>query len=339
MEAIAFRFALFLVLSAGSISFLAKQGHSRWKSDIDTLVADLLKENPSLFIKRKRTHTWQDLPPNVQFYFRSVLHRDAFVTDDENNVTFPVYENIPSFHSVILKQQGEFNIDLKGKWLPFSATQYYGTENIGFIWDAAIATTNTRNNWLQRFTPVIRVCDSWVLGEGSIRANLNGIIPLSSPKDYAGHEEMLMAGERLRWLAEAFLVPTVLLPEAGAVQWKAVPEHPEKAILSMVDPFTDNLVELEVTFHPYVIDIAGERPAAEKDGSFRTRRWFGRLSDFQFYDGVWVPSHLECGWISDENEEEVQWYFRADTSNMLFERSLVGLFEEPSADLDSTVEE
>jgi hypothetical protein len=134
-------------------------------------------------------------------------------------------------------------------------------------------------------------------------------------------------------------VPSVLLPEAGVVIWKAVPEHPEKAILSMVDPFSENLVELEITFHPYVIVITGERPAALKDGSFRTRRWLGRLSDFQFYDGVWVPTHLECGWISDENGEEVQWYFRADTSNMLFERSLVGLFDVSSADLDYAVME
>jgi hypothetical protein len=235
------------------------------------------------------------VPPVVHKYLGSIFRDESIARTH-------------SIHSVSFQQEGKFCI--KKKWLPFRADQTISVnpDNLGFVW----------SSWLHSWMPTLNICDAWLEGNAYLRASLGGAIPLVSDRTFRENNEELQVGEMLRWLAEAFLAPSVLLPESGIVTWKDVPDHPEQAMLSMVDPVTGKEAELKVTFTEDKLQIDGLRPAAEGN-SFVLRRWVGWLSKYQWVEDMWIPTHMECGWINDETGN-VELYFVGDNSTIRFNK-------------------
>ncbi|WP_225336570.1 DUF6544 family protein [Halomicrobium urmianum] len=202
------------------------------------------------------------LPDPVRRYFETVLEAGR-----------------TSVASVRLEQRGEFRLGGRsGSWKPMRATQHYGVDPPGFVWDATIDVAP--------LVPV-RVVDAYERGHGSLRACLLSTIPVA---DADPGPEMNEA-ELQRYLAEAVWFPTALLPGAG-VEWAAVDDRSARATLrdrgttaSLVFHFDDDGLVERVT--------AAERYRQEDDDY---APWTGRFGDYQRIDGRLIPTEASVEW-------------------------------------------
>lgn len=308
--------------------------------------------------------SWESLPPAVRTYLEAVLpprfrgKLDGGSDDDDGG-------GVLSIHSLVLHQEGHFYFG--SAWVPFEARQIVrGSSPAGFLWDATISVTDrfrSSRDLQDSWWPTMQVCDAWVDGgrQAYMRAALANVFEAVSASstisdeddDDAGEDRYLWVGQAMRWLAEAVLVPTVLLPSRGLVEWSD--GDGDTAVLSLVDPRGGGggipssrhvaAVRLEVEFDPdtgLMVRARGLRPYerevldraddlfplfARKRTSWEWRQWEGRMSRYVVQEdgparGVVVPTRMEAGWVVDgESGGEVEDYFRAD--NVVLEYRVV----------------
>lgn len=109
---------------------------------------------------------------------------------------------VPKF--VTVKQSAQFKTDVNADWMPITATQYFTTEKINFLWDSEMQTSkffwvnaidsyiNRKGNMLIKFNSSVTVADSW-----GLELDKSGIF---------------------RYISEAVLFPTSLLPNEN-LKW------------------------------------------------------------------------------------------------------------------------
>lgn len=305
-----------VVATLAVVAVILARTRNQWIQNVRSLEYTLLATDENKAKDSDGAHqSWADLPPVVQRYFNRVFSPAVTYGGNDESPFHP--DQVPMHLSIHFQQKGLFAAK-QGKWLPFTAHQTVSTVpgNPGFVWEADMDILKGRWN---RFLPKIQVCDAWVKGEGHMVVSLHGMLTLVSAEAFADHKDALRKGEMMRWLAEAFLYPTALLPEAGVVFWKNLP-NPDKALLSMIDPFYGSLAELEIDFdHGNGIEMRGIRPAVTGN-TVVDRSWVGRMSDFQLIENMWIPTYAEVGWVN-ELSEELDLYLTANLSAFQFERA------------------
>lgn len=209
-----------------------------------------------------------DLPPPVRRYFETVLNAGQ-----------------PYVEQVSLDQEGEFRLgDGKTRWRPFTASQTYTVSPPGYIWDAQIDVFPAAS---------VRVFDAYVGGEGLLRANLYGGIPLAS----AGPDSRMNAAELQRYLSETPWFPTALLPAAG-VTWEGIDDRSARATID------DGNVTATARFHfdeeGYVRRLTADRYRQDIDA---VTSWTGHYRTYKEYDGMQIPTEAEVAWDTPEGEE------------------------------------
>ena len=147
---------------------------------------------------------------------------------------------------------------------------------------------------------MVHVIDAWVGGRGLLQVSLfGGVVPLVQVEEK--HQEKLLRGEQLRWLAEAALVPHYW--QSQLVTWKeidattaqvALAEHPN--------------LQLTVQLHNETLRIEGWRDCLLGD-QFETRLWRGYLSQPKATELGVLPTHMVGSWVVDGAE---QVYFEAE---------------------------
>lgn len=208
-----------------------------------------------------------DLPRPVTQYFETVLQ-----TGQE-----PVQE-------VTLAQEGTFRFgDDDSPWYRFTANQLYSIPSPGYVWDAEI-----------RLAPLVsaRVLDAYVDGEGVLRANLLGGVPVAS----AGPSPQMNEAELQRYLSETPWFPTALLPGGGVI-WEGIDDRTARAMVR------DSGVSAEAVFHfdgDGLIDrLTAERYRQDSDD---VDSWIGRYRSYEVRNGMVVPTEAEVGWETDDGE-------------------------------------
>jgi len=315
------------VLSLTTAAVWIGRRRTRWNREMKAFESRLLAKEPPAKTTQQREprqqQSWDDLPISVQKYFRRVFSNQINSQDFTSGTPFR-QDTVPYIKSVRFEQKGIFH--LNQNWLPFTARQVHAAHpsNLGFLWEATMETTPTgTTGWWKRWMPFINVCDVWLQGKGYLRARIMGVLPIISDATFKDHEDELARGEMTRWLPEAFLVPTALLPDAGIVTWEAIDKDEDthlqnKARLSMVDPHSGRSASMTITFDKNEIEIRGMRPATGEGGTFVDKPWIGWMSEFQLIDNMWIPTHMEGGWV-DEESGAVDLYFNADLMNFHFE--------------------
>mmetsp|Transcript_13275 Transcript_13275/g.24926 ORF Transcript_13275/g.24926 Transcript_13275/m.24926 type:complete len:367 (-) Transcript_13275:154-1254(-) len=332
---------IFTACTIISVAFLVAWIRHRiheWEAWVQGLEGGLLQDPVQEGID-VNTKTFDQLPAVVQNYFRKVLPENARV-----------------IHSVRIHQEGHFYFG--SSWVPFEARQTIrAVSPPGFVWDATISMTDKfqQKDLQKSLLPTMQVCDAWVDGgkQAYLRAALVNVFDSIYAKSTINEEDddswdedrLLWVGEAMRWLAEAVIVPTALLPEQGMVEWSAMDDH--RALVSLKDPRYSHLhlqnrhvadVKLEVDFDPstgYINRVAGLRPYErevldEKDDlfplftrkrtSWEMRRWEGRLANYKKDEstGIVVPRYMEAGWMSDEGQH-LEMYFMGNNVILDFE--------------------
>ncbi len=182
---------------------------------------------------------------------------------------------------VRIEQSGTFrDADPDADWSPFTAIQHVTTRPPGFVWDASIEVVP----WIS-----VRVLDAYHAGRGRLWARLGGVLTVMAPTPSASLNE----GELMRYLAEAPLYPTALLPEAG-VTWTPIDDQSARAAL------TDGETTATLTFHfnerNEVERVTGTRGFMTDEGTTESRPWIGYWRRYAERSGMRVPTEGEVAW-------------------------------------------
>ena len=315
-----------LVITVVVAAVWAHNRRVAFEAEIEHLEMKLLQETMQSEEDANAVHpqqSYHELPACVQRYFRAVFSN--LPNDNDNSA---------SIRSLKMNQTGKFS--LNDKWYPFEARQTSTTHTPGFFWNMDLSMIPSPPSWMFLGSSVsnilkVRVYDAYVPGKGGVlQASLGGFITLAHLE---GQWEADV-GEMLRWLAEALLYPTVLLPQENVITWKAVDGEDHHAIASlslaqltspsarMPGDKNDTTVEMLATFDPdthWVTTLECQRPRGKPDGTFEAGAWRGYVSDYRQismkHGRIWVPSHMECGWVVDG---ELELYFKGDNFDLQY---------------------
>jgi hypothetical protein len=142
--------------------------------------------------------------------------------------------------------------------------------------------------------PVVPVLvrDSYVNGQGAMRAAAGGLIPFVNQK---GTPEMAAASLQ-RFLAEAVWVPTALLPRDG-LTWSAIDDT--NAGVTVTDGATT--VSMNVQFGRLgEIETVSAMRYRDVNGKPVLTPWVGQHRDYVRTDGMMIPTSGEVAWVLPE---------------------------------------
>jgi len=200
----------------------------------------------------------------------------------------------------VCTQSGSFLVRPPRTWRPFDALERFDTAPPAFMWDARI-----------RALPglAIAVHDTLRDGQGFVSARLLKVVRLAS----AGGTPAIAIAALQRYLAEAVVLPTALLPREG-VRWSALGDGSARATLTT----GGTTASLEFTFGEdgLVASVyAPDRPRDLGGGRSVPTPWRGRWWDAVLRDGMRVPSRGEVEWLLPEGSLV---YWRATLSDVTY---------------------
>ena len=281
---------LVLCLLAVAAVGLSAYGSKRWTESMRTLTSRLdagrvdESTRPPSPLATFDSRELEGLPAPVQRYFRAALK-----------------DGQPIIAAVTLDLAGTINLSADvERWKPFTSTQRVVTRRPGFLWDARVSMLPG---------VVVRVVDSYVAGEGLLRAAVLGLYAVA---DARGGGEMAR-GEFMRFFAEAAWYPTALLPSQG-VRWEAVDDASANATI------VDGPLKLTLLFRfndaGLIDSFRAEARGAGVGKDMVKLPWEGRWSDYRARDGMTVPFTGEVAWVRPTGR---QTYFHGTVSTLTYE--------------------
>jgi hypothetical protein len=276
--------AIITVLIIVSLGIAALYGSYRWQIDTDNLRANLINGQREIQPKIYEQKELEGLPDPVQRFFRTVLK-------DGQAIALVVK----------LDQQGEFSFnEMKDKWNPFTATQLFMAQRLGFDWDARIQIAPMLNAFVH---------DTYLLGAGNLHASLLGLFTVAKMHD----TPELNQGELLRFLAEAVWYPTALLPSQGVV-WEAINDTSARGTL------TDGATTVSLIFN---FNSEGVISTIRAEARYRDKLtampWVGRFGEYSIRNGMLIPLYGGVGW---EHPEGIRLYFKGRITEINYELAL-----------------
>jgi len=228
----------------------------------------------------------EGLPAPVQRYFRAALQ-----------------EGQPIISALTIDMAGTFNMSASAEqWKPFTSRQRVVTRRPGFLWDANISMLPG---------VVTRVVDSYIAGEGLLRAAVLGLFTMAEV--HGGGE--IGRGEFMRFFAEAPWYPTALLPSQG-VRWEAV-DHASANATIVDGPLTLTLL-FRFNDAGLIDSFRAEARGAVVGKEIVMLPWEGLWSDYRAHDGMTVPFKGEVAWLRPEGRKP---YFHGTVTSLAYEWS------------------
>ena len=214
----------------------------------------------------------------------------AFSRDDLAGLPDPVVRYFefaltpgqPVVRTARLRQVGEFAMRADS-WSPFTAVEYFSAAPPGFLWDARI-----------RMAPAtsVYVRDGYSGGEGVMYGALLALVPVVNERGTS----TMASGELLRYLAEAVLLPTALLPRDG-ISWKPLGES--TARVTLTDGDTTVSCDVDFSERNEIVRISAMR-YRDADGKFGLTPWVGHFSEYRRVEGMMIPMSGEVEWVLPE---------------------------------------
>jgi hypothetical protein len=255
-------------LGAAALATVALAGVAmrRWQLETEQLVKRLASTSPPE-LNRPQTVSFAalaSLPTPVERYFRSVL-RDGG----------------PIIRAARIEQDGQFNMKTDGNdWRPYQATQFYRVSPPGYVWDARI-----------RLAPLLDVLvrDAYVARHATMRGALMAAVDVVNERDRPELDE----GALQRYLAEAAMFPTALLPERGVV-WTPIDENHSTA--SLTDGAATARLDFAFSATGEILGVSTARRWRAEKGGYVIGSWGGRYGRYEVRNGMRVPSEADVYW-------------------------------------------
>ena len=193
------------------------------------------------------------LPEPVQNYFKNTL------TDGMKYISF-----------VRLKHSGKFKPSVESNWVDIKGEEFFATTTPSFIWRGKI--------------PMVTAVDKYIANEGSLIVKIFSAITVAEAKGDEANQ-----GEFLRWITEAVLFPTSLLP-SQIVEWSEI----DKYHANLYAKHSDIEVSIRVTFDEnfYIKKMETKRYMNKKT----LLPWIAEVSNYKEFDGIKVPTKFLATW-------------------------------------------
>lgn len=179
-------------------------------------------------------------------------------------------EGQPYISYVRLKHEGQFKTSINAKWSSIKGEEYFTVSHPGMIWKGT-------TKWFTAY-------DSFISGKGKLSVYLLSVFQIAR-----GHGIKYSQGELLRWIGESVWFPTNLLPTEN-LQWSALDSHTAKLIYNS-KKFSMHYL---VTFNDVgeITQLETKRYMGDKN----LETWIGKLSGYQEYNGILIPTVIEAIW-------------------------------------------
>jgi len=184
----------------------------------------------------------------------------------------------PIIQTVRLKQHGMMLTKPGGKWMDFTANQYFSTGKPAFNWQVKV-----------NVMPLIYLTgrDKYENGKGEMLIRL---LFLKTIVDSKGSPE-IDQGTLLRYLSEMSWFPSAALSDY--ITWEAIDDHAAKATMSY-----NNITASGIFFFNERSDVIGFEAMryGEFNGKASLEKWHIESKDFKDFDGIRIPGKSEVTW-------------------------------------------
>lgn len=186
--------------------------------------------------------------------------------------------------SVRLEQKGEMKTKPEGKWMPFTATQYFNVKDAAFVWTTEVD-----------FMPMIDMVgrDKLIDGKGEMLIKLANVIPIVDE----GNNEKINSGAMLRYMAEIVWFPSAVL--CDYVLWEAINANLVKATFTLNGKAVSGIYTFsdEGNFKSFEAD---RYYGGGKDATLET--WFIKAEDYKDFKGFKIPNKCNVTWKLEDGD-------------------------------------
>lgn len=180
--------------------------------------------------------------------------------------------------SVRLKQKGEMKTKPEGKWMPFTATQYFNVEDPAFVWTTEVD-----------FMPMVDMVgrDKLIDGQSEMLIKLANVIPVVDE----GKNEKINSGAMLRYMAEMVWFPSAALNDY--IKWEAIDADAAKATFTLNGKSVSGIYTFsdEGNFKSFEAD---RYYGGKKDS--KLEKWKIMASDYKEFNGIRIPNKCSVTW-------------------------------------------
>ena len=201
----------------------------------------------------------ENLPEPVKRYFRFAL------TEGYNYISL-----------ISIKHDGLFRLKATHRWSSIKGEEYYTVNPPGFVWFAKLKTSPLF--W-------ITVRDSYLKGRGNVLAKAYSLFTVGTAE---GSE--IDSGALCRWLSEAVLFPTALLPNEN-LAWKFVDENSARLLFSHKGVSIAALVYFGRNGE--IVRLTTDRSNMET-GNFE--KWSTYYNSYKDHNGIKIPTEAGAIW-------------------------------------------
>ena len=214
------------------------------------IIEQLFDSAENISEKKYTSKLIKDLPKPVQRYFN-----------------YSLTENQPFVSFVRLIHGGKFKP--KYDWVNIKGEEYFTADKPGFVWIGKTALFLAR--------------DSYINGNGNLQVKLLSLLKIVDAKG-----EEYNQGELLRWLGEAPLFPTALLPSEKLI-WEAIDDTSAKV------HFQDSGIEIDCIFH---FNNKGQIMKLEAKRFMETsiEDWIGYYDNYRKINNMMIPHKMKVEW-------------------------------------------
>ncbi|HEA19746.1 hypothetical protein LCGC14_1127490 [marine sediment metagenome] len=186
--------------------------------------------------------------------------------------------------SVRLQQKGEMKTKPEGKWMPFTATQYFNVEDAAFIWTTEVD-----------FMPMVNMAgrDKLIDGKGEMLIKLANMIPVVDE----GNNEKVNSGAMLRYMAEMVWFPSAMLNDY--IKWEAMDANAAKATFTLKGESVSGI---------YTFSDKGNFKSFEANRYYggkmdsKLEKWKITASDYKEFNGIKIPNKCSVIWKLREGD-------------------------------------
>jgi hypothetical protein len=239
----------------------------RWRDDTQRLVDRLTRGAVGADGATVSFAELDGLPKPVQRFFRRVL-----------------IAGLPCIATARIVQTGRLNLSETGDdWHAFDATQTYRVRSPGYVWDARI-----------RQAPFTHLSarDAYVAQRATMRGSILSLVDVVN----ANHTHELNEAALQRYLAEAVMFPTALLPSQG-VSWAPIDET--HAWATVVDGDATARLQFEFADTGEIAAVFSASRYRTKDRHEVSTPWGARFRCYETAYAMRVPSEAEVYWLID----------------------------------------
>ncbi len=194
-----------------------------------------------------------------------------------------------------VEQTGEMRSKPTGRWMPFTAEQWFSPSEVAFCWHARV-----------KMAPLVTavVDDAYEGGHGRLDVKVWGAVPVMHAE---GPD--IDRGEAMRYLAELPMNPAAIL-ENPSLRWEDGPEGSFRVWTGDPETYVDLHLDREG-------DVTRIHTRARPRGKDGPSPWEGRFRLYGEAGGVRVPRLAEVSWIFPEGPftywrgELTRWAFGA----------------------------